>query len=232
MELERASATLAAASEVTLLISGARVRLKDLTPNQADLVRASRARGGTWSYGRKYFKLLDSLTELEKLHSDLPPFAVSSSPGYDPVECGGIPPHAVGAQDTRASTYPSNTWALVPYVPTARPDATVLNASDNELWQWPLRAIAAYTAACRNTAAWRLYAPVCRLLLKLFLYLPLLLAWLLLFYCISLLWHLITHPELVVFGLFKLLDLAPQYISWAGQQMLLQLTTEITARFR
>ena len=138
MNTSHAAGVLEAAASVTIRIDGSRSRLDALTPNQAEGVKASRQRSGTWSYARRYFKLLESVGELEKLHKGLGPLAACKAPPTPRAALGVV-------VDTRGiAPVNSNDWTAVPYVITARPDTPVLESADDTLGAWMCHHALAY----------------------------------------------------------------------------------------
>lgn len=226
MSASHAARVLEAAASVTIRIDGSRSRLDALTPNQVEAVKASRQRSGTWSYARRYFKLLESVNELEKLHKGLGPLAAC-----EPLPA---PRAALGfVADTQGpAPVSSNDWAVVPYVATARPDTPVPESADDNLSAWLYHHALAYANFCAQSWAWRMYLPIARAAIKAAVYLPILLAWLGLAYALMFALYVARHPELLVSLLFSVLDMGPQYVSWAGQQMLDQASSEIQSRIR
>ena len=126
----------------------------------------------------------------------------------------------------------SNDWAVVPYVATARPDTPVPESADDNLSAWLYHRALAYANFCAQSWAWRMYLPIARAAIKAAVYLPILLAWLGLAYALMFALYVARHPELLVSLLFSVLDMGPQYVSWAGQQMLDQASPEIQSRIR
>ena len=64
------------------------------------------------------------------------------------------------------------------------------------------------------------------------LYFPLVCLWLLFLYTLLLLGYIVSHPEVIIKSLFRLLDLAPAYGLWAGQKLFDQLSSELAERIR
>ena len=157
MNTPHATGVLKAVASVTIRIDSSRSRLDALTPNQVEAVKASRQRSGTWSYARRYFKLLVSLSELEELHKGLGPLAACEAPPT-PRAASGVVEDARGTAPVN-----SNGWAVVPY---ARPDTPVPESVDDTLSAWMYHHALAYANFCAQSWAWRMYLPIARSVIK------------------------------------------------------------------
>ena len=166
------------------------------------------------------------MSEFEKLHKGLGPPAACEAPLTPRAALGVV-------VDTRGTApVNSNDWAAAPYVITARPDTPVPESADDTLSAWMYHHALAYANFCAQSWAWRMYLPIARGAIKTAVYLPILLAWLGLAYALMFALYIARHPELLVSLLFSVLDMGPQYVSWAGQQMLDQAGSEIQSRIR
>ena len=107
--------------------------------------------------------------------------------------------------------------ALVPYVPTVRPRRLPAGAP------WFAELLAFY-AESRVVSAyhWLLWIS-----LKALLYAPLALLWVILFMIGLLILRLLSQPELIVSGVFAVIQTIPSYSQWAAERMLSQLVQEL-----
>jgi hypothetical protein len=235
-----AATILSNAMMVYVKINGRRSKLGDLTKNELDCVRQGRGRADGHTFARKYAKIIADLRDLEDdIAHCAPRELLLLEPEVVPMTAKATA--AAAASAAKAATAfsapgtpeptPAPCLTIVPYVDTARPHAcvqpTVLDFS-----AWPLDAMRRYLRFLRNSLAWRTYCALFRYTVHAVLYIPIICMWVLIFYTLLLLTHVITQPQVLVSALFQGASLIPQYGAWAGQQMLEQLKLEIVSSLR
>jgi len=214
MHAQRAADIIATSGQVTLRIDGVRVALQSLTPAQLELVKTSRQRIGTWAFARKWIRACESLEEIERLQKGLPVPSLAAPP----VASDAARAHAV-ATESKTTVLQPDALALVPYVATASPTATVQVATENAF----RRVLHGYWMHCQSSWSWRYLVLSYRLLCNILLLGPIFMLWLTIIY-------IITHPEILVTSLFRVLDLAPAYATYVAERLLSQLQTELAQR--
>jgi hypothetical protein len=221
MNAQRAADIIAASGQVTLRIDGTRVALLSLTPAQLELVKISRQRIGTWAFARKWARACESLEEIERAQKGLPAPSLAAAPvTCDPTRAQGV------AMESKTSILQPDSLALVPYVATASPTSPVQTAKENA----PTRALHSYWMHCQNSWSWRYLVLSYRLLCNILLLGPIFMLWLLLAYACLTIIYIVTHPEILVTSLFRVLGLAPAYATYVAERLLSQLQTELSQR--
>ena len=177
--------------------------LAELSEDEELTLRNGKLRDPASTLARRYFKVLDSVAELEK-HLDAVPKSrlVAAKPA----------PKAL------------NHLALVPLVDTAAPGQlakhrtpTVQAVPKPITFLFP--AWRSLVSAYDPLPSVQLLKTLFRILGRLFFYAPILLAYCACLYAAALFGYLLTHPELLVDLGFSCLDAVPQYAGWAGKRM-------------
>jgi len=207
-----------AASDLVLVTPAGGMKLRDLQEPELEWLRLSKGKSGNLSTGRKALKVMAGIREL----------------GEDLARAGH------GAAAAEAATPPARDLALVPYTPrrVVRPHSgdgeagaprlgfsAVVETAPRAEWYWE------YSKAVGMTM-FELWGPWVAVALWVMRRLPGLVFLVVSVYTTFMVGYLVAHPELVVKGLFALLDLVPQYASYATGQIAQQFQIELAARLR
>ena len=214
-----------AARDLVLVTPAGGMKLADTQEPELEWLRLSKGKTGNLNTGRKVLKLMSAIKEL----------------GDELTRTGQGSATNVQERVTTDLVLPTTRdLALVPYTPRRvlrpqsadtdvafscpRPSVPVQETSGGD-WYWQ------YSKAV-GTTLFELWAPWVAVALWVMRRLPGCIFVVTSLYVAFMVGYLVAHPELVVKGLFGLLDLVPQYASYATNQIANQFQIELAARLR
>ena len=212
MDPQRAQLIFTEAGLASVTLNGKRYFLNDTSEEQLRQIKSSR--GPSLAFARTYVRAVEAVHELEKacalLGQDLTAMR-------DNVSFAATKPKTNDDDSKPAASLK----AIVPYVPTIAADPVAKAGFRPSAW---LRDLLAFYEASYVTAA---YKHIWNWSLKLLIYLPLILMWIVLLLLALLGLRILNEPELIIQAAFYMLRSIPSYSTWAAERMLQQVQTEL-----
>lgn len=225
MDFEKAKRTLEAASGILLTGPDGTYPLSAFNAERADWLGGTKGMSQELKAARLVRKLL---MEIETLNAKLKAMGLVKKQ----APAAAAPQPAPAAVDVAQKQL-----ALVPYVPSEAPRAkppAKKKEFENETAQKPWKMddfIVANIITVALDFVWP-YVFYAKVAWRIATFLPLALHALFILYVAMAGWHVAQHPELIVQFAFGILDLVPNYASYATERVTSQISIEVAKRFR